>query len=49
MWITSGLLWGIVDLVGGKYWRMLLDLVQVSFSIYGFINWKRKSETKINN
>lgn len=47
MWITSGLLWGVVDLLAGKYWRLLLDMVQVGFSIYGFINWKRKSKTKI--
>lgn len=42
MWITSGLLWAIVDVLAAKYWRMLLDLVQVSFSIYGLWNWKRK-------
>lgn len=42
MWITSGLLWAIVDVLAAKYWRMLLDLVQVIFSIYGLWNWKRK-------
>lgn len=42
MWITSGLLWAIVDVLAAKYWRMLLDLVQVGFSIYGLWNWKRK-------
>lgn len=46
MWITSGLLWGVVDFLAGKFWRLSLDLVQVGFSIYGFINWTRESRQK---
>lgn len=48
MWITSGLLWGLVDLVEGKFWRLTLDMVQVSFSIYGFLKWKQKNTAETN-
>lgn len=49
MWITSGLLWALVDLVEGKFWRLTLDMVQVSFSIYGFLKWGQKNNTKLNS
>lgn len=48
MWITSGLLWGLVDLVEGKFWRLTLDMVQVSFSIYGFLKWGQKNIVETN-
>lgn len=48
MWITSGLLWGLVDLIEGKFWRFTLDMVQVSFSIYGFLKWGQKNIVETN-
>lgn len=44
LWIACNIGWIYVDLYAGSYSRMILDAVQIIFSIYGYINWGKEKE-----
>lgn len=39
LWIICNIGWIYVDFSNQAYSRMVLDAVQIGFSVYGFINW----------
>lgn len=42
LWIVGNIAWMIYDMLSGLYSRMTLDIVQLGFAIWGFIEWGRK-------
>lgn len=41
VWILCNVGWLSYDLAGFVYARAVLDAVQIGFSIYGYINWRK--------
>ena len=41
LWIICNIGWTAVDIANHVYSRMILDLVQIGFSIYGLHEWKK--------
>lgn len=41
IWIACNVVWIIFDATHGNYARVLLDSVQIGFSVWGFISWKK--------
>lgn len=43
IWIGCNIYFMAVDISGGVYSRAVLDGVQIGFSVFGYIVWKRKN------
>lgn len=39
VWIVCNVGWSIVDIMAGAYSRVVLDVVQMAFSVFGIIKW----------
>lgn len=42
LWIVGNVLWMLYDMKSGLYSRMVLDIVQLGFAIWGLIEWGKK-------
>ncbi|WP_412761990.1 nicotinamide mononucleotide transporter [Priestia megaterium] len=40
LWIACNIGWSVVDFNHAAYSRLVLDIVQIGFSFYGFYNWR---------
>lgn len=49
IWGICNIGWLCVDFVNGAYSRMLLDMVQTCFNLYGFIKWSKNIQEGGNN
>lgn len=43
VWIICNIGWTAVDIINTAYSRAVLDVVQIGFSIYGFVMWRDKN------
>ena len=46
IWALCNIGWFYVDFMNDAYSRMLLDIVQIGFNIYGLKQWTKKSKKK---
>ena len=46
IWIACNVGWAMVDITGKTYSRAILDVVQICFSVFGYIEWG-KNESHI--
>lgn len=47
IWIACNIGWTYIDFNSRVYSRMMLDIVQTAFCVYGYINWiDEKGEDK---
>lgn len=41
LWTVANMMWAIYDFKTGLYSRMILDLVQLGFAVWGIIEWRK--------
>lgn len=44
IWLICNLGWAYVDLMNGAYSRMALDLIHISFNVYGLLQWNKNNK-----
>lgn len=49
LWIVCNIGWMVIDIQSGTYSRAVLDIVQMGFSIFGYVRWGKREEISVED